>query len=109
VQGARDTSARRGYDPSVAATLDMRPAHGDGVIAQSAGEGTVLLHLETGKYYSLDAVGSRVWALCDGRRTGHEIAHALAGAYAGTPPNEIRDDVAELLAELDREHLVRGG
>jgi hypothetical protein len=65
----------------------------------------VLLDPKSGKYYTLEAVGTRVWHLCDGKRTIAEIATIISGEYDESP-EVIESDVVELVEELIDEQLV---
>lgn len=67
----------------------------------------VLLSVETGRYFSLDPVGGRVWSLCDGTRTVGDIVEVLAGEYEVSRV-DLERDVRELLEDLKRERLVGG-
>jgi Coenzyme PQQ synthesis protein D (PqqD) len=84
--------------------LDSRPMPRDGVLVQEMAGTRLLLDPETGKYFTLDEVGSRIWALCDGRAAS-AIADELCAEY-DAPAAQIRDDVLELLGELASERLV---
>ena len=68
---------------------------------------TVLLNPQSGEYYTLDEIGSRIWELCDGTRTVSEIVGAIVQEY-DAPAAEIEGDVLELLNDLAAEKLVRG-
>ncbi len=57
------------------------------------------------KTVELDAMGSAVWRLIDGRRTAGEIAAALAGQYS-LDPREAELAVAEFLRLLGRRGAV---
>jgi pyrroloquinoline quinone biosynthesis protein D len=75
------------------------------VLSQHAGDTTVLLDPDGGEYFALDAVGCRVWELCDGSRSLEEIADVLAEEY-DAPRDEIMTDVSALVAELDAATLI---
>jgi hypothetical protein len=77
----------------------------DDVLARRLPERLVLLHPASGRYYTLDEVGARIWELADGSRTSDEIAEELAREY-DAPRDTIRADVAELLGELRGERLA---
>jgi len=66
---------------------------------------TVLLNPQTGQYYTLDEVGSRVWQLCDGEKKVSEIVAAIGGEY-DAPREVIESDVVDLLKDLSDEKLV---
>jgi hypothetical protein len=42
------------------------PKRGEQVIAQKASNDLLLFNIDDGNYYSLNAIGSRIWELCDG-------------------------------------------
>lgn len=59
----------------------------------------VLLDLANGRYYGLNAVGTRVWTLAAGGTRVEDVVTALAGEFDADAPR-IRDDVEALLADL---------
>ncbi len=84
------------------------PQRRSGVLAQpvKAGDPTlVLLNPRSGQYYTLEAVGTRIWELCDGKRTIADIAAVLGGEYEESP-DIIVSDVVELVKELMDEELL---
>jgi len=78
------------------------------VLAQQAADSLLLLDPESGRYYTLDEVGARIWALCDGDRSIAEIVSALCEEY-DAPPGDVESDARELLDELAGERLVVDG
>jgi hypothetical protein len=85
--------------------LQSRPVPVDGVLAQEMDGTRLLLDSESGSYFTLDDIGSRVWELCDGREAA-AIVDEICAEY-DAPPSQIRDDVLELLDELTSERLLR--
>jgi len=85
--------------------LGKRPLHGESVIAQTAQEALVIFHLESGEYYSLDPVGSRIWELCDGGNTVSQIVDRICTEY-DSPRHDVQVDVLELLDALEKEGLI---
>ena len=77
----------------------------DGVLRQDVSGSVVLFHMENGRYYSLNEVGTRAWELCDGTRTLAEIVGVLAGEYDQAEAT-IEEDVATLFSELSDEQLL---
>ncbi len=77
----------------------------DGVLRQDVSGAVVLFHMENGRYYSLNEVGTRAWELCDGSRTVGEIVGVLAGEYDQAEAT-IEEDVATLFSELSDEQLL---
>lgn len=66
----------------------------------------VMMGLEQGKYYGLEGVGGRIWALMESPRTVQELCAALAREY-DVEPATCLNDVTGFLAELVQENLVR--
>ena len=81
---------------------------GERILTQQAAGTVVLLSLDTGEYYALNEVGSRVWELCDGTRRVSEVVALLCQEYAA-PAETITADVLELLQDLAHEQLVVEG
>jgi hypothetical protein len=84
------------------------PAHHPGVLARQAKPdepSLVLLNPKSGEYYTLEAVGTRVWELCDGKRTISEMAAIIAQEYDASQ-DVIESDVLELVEDLIHEELV---
>lgn len=66
----------------------------------------VMLGLEQGKYYGLDGVGGRIWALVETPRSVRDVCAELALEYE-VEPDTCLSEVVEFLTELARERLVR--
>lgn len=74
------------------------------VSSDLAGE-AVILNFKSGKYYGLNAVGSRVWNLIQEPRTLNDIRNTLLEEYEVEPDCCDRDLVA-LLQNLADEGLI---
>jgi len=85
--------------------LDARPTRADRILAQRSADTVVLLNPQNGQYYTLDAVGARVWDLCDGSRRSADVVSVIHAEY-DAPMDAIQGDVVDLLEELARERLV---
>ena len=66
----------------------------------------ILIDLKTGTYYSLRAAGAAVWRAIEHGAGEDEIGAALERRYEGSA-EEMREAVRRLLADLEREGLVR--
>lgn len=77
----------------------------DLVAAQMDGE-TVMMRIENGKYYGIDAVGSRIWELIASPRRVLEIVGVLAKEY-DVEVGQCKADTLDFLNHLYREGLVR--
>lgn len=69
----------------------------------ATGQGAVLLHLDTGAYHSLNAVGQAVWDLVDGERTVEGIVAGLRERVTDPPPQLDADVLAFLGNALERD------
>lgn len=72
---------------------------------QVVAEEAILIHLDTGTYYSLNRVGTEFWERLDGAQTLAEHAAALAGQY-NVDTAMVTDDLLELAEKLKAEDLV---
>lgn len=79
------------------------------VVAQQAQGEQVLLALDTGQYYTLNEVGSMVWALFDGSASLASVVTAVCAEFEA-PPQVVEADVVELVRDLlDEGLLVEAG
>jgi hypothetical protein len=65
----------------------------------------ILIHMETGCYYSLGGVGSEIWESLVAGFATEEIAQRLRVRYEA-PPGEIEEAVSVLVEELRTERLI---
>lgn len=77
----------------------------DGVLRQEVSGSVILFHMDSGRYYALNEVGTRAWELCDGSRTLSEIVDVLAGEYEA-PQQMIHEDITMLFSDLSNEQLL---
>jgi len=66
---------------------------------------TVLLDLNTGRYYTLNYLGSVIWELCTGRNTISDIHAVLCDRFEVAPERAL-DDLVALISELVHERLL---
>jgi hypothetical protein len=69
---------------------------------------TIVIHLETGSYYSLTGSASEIWILLGGGDSVAHISAELARRYEG-PADHIRSEVEIFIADLEREGLIEQG
>jgi hypothetical protein len=88
-------------------TIDLHTALTipDHVMARRVGEQSVLLNVESGVYFGLDALGARIWELLSAGRTLRAICDELAPTY-DVPRSEFERDVLDLVGSLARANLV---
>jgi hypothetical protein len=88
------------------------PAHGispspDVVVTELEDGSGVLLHLQTGYYFTLNRTGVRAWSLlAAGVPDGAGLAASLASEFPEVDPGRVEADIDSLLAELARESLI---
>lgn len=84
---------------------ESRPRRQPRVAEQRAHDALVLLDLDSGRYYTLEGSGDRIWALCDGEHRLADIVSTMTATY-GTDAARVRSDAIELLGRLAAEGLV---
>jgi len=65
----------------------------------------VLMHLDSGEFFSLTGTAIDVWRLIDGSRGREELIAQLSSEFAAEP-GQISADVDELLERLRTANLV---
>lgn len=65
----------------------------------------ILIHMQTGTYYSLNDVGTAFWELLDGARSVGDCATRIAVEYNASV-EVVTADLLELAADLVKEGLV---
>lgn len=76
----------------------------EGVVSEVLDGEAVLLHLETGKYFGLNASGTRMWALLSRHGETQATFDALQAEFPDVSPDQLRADLDEFVAAL----LARG-
>ena len=83
-----------------------RPRHGTNVVYRRLADGeAVLLHLGSGAYHELNAVGALLWELLDGRRDLPSLTAELAEVVEDPPP-DLETVVASFVADLRQRDLA---
>ena len=75
------------------------------VTFQKVAEEAVLIHLDTGTYFSLNNIGTEFWELFDGERTLKELAEVVANKYE-VDVEVVTADLVELVEKLAEDELV---
>ena len=76
-----------------------------GMVASDLDEKKVMLNIESGKYYGLDSVGSRIWELIEKPHTVRELVSELLKEY-DVEENNCRQDVLVFLNKLYDQGLI---
>lgn len=84
---------------------DDRVTMRDGVMFNRVGDEVVLLDLDSGTYFGLDAVGGRVWDLLTASATIGEAIETMLGEY-DVEREVLQRDVLRLVEELEEKGLI---
>ncbi len=76
------------------------------VLFREIGGEAVILNLQTGKYFGLDEVGTRMWQLLAERGAVEPVVQALVAEYAVTEA-QLRQDLLALIEKLAANQLVQ--
>ncbi len=77
----------------------------DRVITRAVDETTVLLDIESGRSFTLDPVGTRVWALLTSLPSAQAVYDALLHEFRADP-HQLRYDLEALIERLAANHLL---
>ena len=83
-----------------------RVARSDPIIFTELDDTVVMMDVEEGRYYELDAMGARVWALAESGPRTAEICAALVAEYE-VAPDRCGNEVRAFLNELCRLAVMR--
>lgn len=86
-------------------TLAQRVRCSSDVLVQEVGGETVLLDLAGERYFGLDPVGSRIWALFSVETRLDAVHAVLCGEFAAEP-DRIGQDLLGLVRQLSEAGLV---
>jgi len=75
------------------------------LLYSKVGDEIVLLTVESGKYFRVDAVGSRIWELIKEPTSVQSLVEQLTDEYDITK-DECLDDVRGFLDELRKDELI---
>jgi hypothetical protein len=78
----------------------------DEQVSTALGDETVILGMQDGVYYGLDAVGARIWALLASPRRVSDLVRILCDEF-DVSPDRLERDVLTLLDELADHELIR--
>ena len=76
-----------------------------GVVARAVGSSTVLLNSHSGRYFTLDEIGTRAWSLLTSSASIQAAYDTLIGEFSAEP-DQLADDLEELIGRLNSLGLV---
>lgn len=77
----------------------------DHVITRAVDDTTVVLDIDTGRSFTLDAIGTRVWTLLISTPSAQTAYDALLTEYAGDA-TQVRADLEEMIEQLTTYRLL---
>ena len=86
-------------------TLAAQVAPRQGVLFQQLQEEAVLLNLDSGLYFGLDPIGTRIWNLLAEGQSLPQIVSAIVAEYE-VDNEECKADLLKLLGDLEAQGLV---
>jgi hypothetical protein len=86
--------------------MERRLRAKDSIISAELENEAVLLNVETGIYFGVDAVGTRIWKLLEEGSTEEDIFSKLQQEYE-VDPTVLRADLTEFLDLLQSNELVQ--
>lgn len=92
--------------PIVARVSSMKIKLPKEVVWTKLGEEVAILNSETGTYFGLDPVGSRIWCLMADGCPIDEVVAKLLTEYE-VDEERVRKDLRDLIAELEQRSLVK--
>lgn len=66
----------------------------------------VLLHIETGEYYGLNALGAQIFELAEERPTIERVVVSLQETHPNVDPERVRADVLAFIQDMQSYELL---
>jgi len=76
------------------------------ILFHEVGGEAVILNLESGKYYGLDELGTRMWALLSEYGAIEPVVNALLAEYE-VEEEQLRSDLLKLINDLSSHGLLQ--
>lgn len=86
-------------------SLESNVAISDDVVSRDLEGEAVILNLESGTYFGLDPVGSRIWSLLQVNGSLRRTFDVMLQEY-DVAPQKLEDDMLRLVRELSAKGLV---
>ena len=87
------------------ASLDRVVAVPDDVVFRELQGEAVILNLESGTYFGLDVVGTRIWRLCEEHGSLHAVWEAMQHEF-DAQSEALRSDLLAFINELSSKGLL---
>ena len=90
------------------ASLDSSVIVSTGVVFRELDGEAVILNLDSGMYFGLDRVGTRIWQICRTHGSLRAVWQAMQDEF-DAPPDELQTDLLAFVDELSSNGLVALG
>jgi len=87
------------------ASLDMSVGVAKDVVCRELDGEAVILNLESGMYFGLDVIGTRIWQLCEERGSLRAVWEAMQHEF-DAPSDALQSDLLTFISELSAKGLV---
>ena len=86
-------------------SLDARVSISEDIVCRELDGEAVILNLQTGLYFGLDDVGTRIWQLMQECGSLRQVFDSLCEEY-DAPSETLQADLLHLVSELDAKGLL---
>ena len=86
-------------------SLDSRVRISEDTVFRELDGESVILHLDSGMYYGLDPVGTRLWQLIDAHGTLRPVLDAAMQEF-DVEPQVLEEDLLRLVSDLAGKRLL---
>lgn len=76
------------------------------VVHQTVDGEAILIHMETGTYYSLHSAASVAWAILADGCSAKQLASTLQEICTNCPPDSVEEEAAAFIEQLNDENLL---
>jgi len=89
-------------------TLDTIIRRSDALLSTNLGDDVVMMDIEQGAYYGLEAVAARIWTLTEQPVSVGSLCDRLVAEYQ-IAPEQCREEVLAFVSELIGRQIVQVG
>lgn len=86
--------------------MNVSYRHADGLEALDLNDETVILHMESSNFFTLNETAAAIWAGLAEPATSEQVAAELASHFEGVSLDTAQRDVKEVIAQLIENQLI---
>lgn len=91
---------------SIQITPETIVSRNEGILSSRIGNEEVMMHVEEGKYFSLNSISTRIWELIESPISPERICDELVKEY-DISPEECTKDVIEVLQSMLKDKIIQ--